>query len=196
MFYAHRLLPFWCQKVLPLVYDDSLSYYEFLCKLWKNLVDYMTLNDKAIADLEAKVDSVTEPSVVQRATISGIWDTSNNEFEITSSTLTFDELYDMMRVDTDPLIIKLVYTIKSDPDAKKYNTLLGSIGGLPTSFTTSSLIFTGLDIFYTEANANYVPYPMQTFTWNRNETATLEVDGTKAVTEAKVQSLIQTALAG
>lgn len=24
---------FWCQKVIPLVYDDSLSYYELLCKL-------------------------------------------------------------------------------------------------------------------------------------------------------------------
>ena len=24
---------FWCQKVLPLVYDDSLSYYELLCKV-------------------------------------------------------------------------------------------------------------------------------------------------------------------
>lgn len=24
---------FWCQKVLPLVYDDSLSYYEVLCKV-------------------------------------------------------------------------------------------------------------------------------------------------------------------
>lgn len=33
----------WCQKVLPLVYDDSLSYYELLCKL----VDYLNklLND-------------------------------------------------------------------------------------------------------------------------------------------------------
>lgn len=28
---------FWCQKVLPLVYDDSLSYYENLCKV----VDYL-----------------------------------------------------------------------------------------------------------------------------------------------------------
>ena len=28
---------FWCQKVLPLVYDDSLSYYEILCKV----VDYI-----------------------------------------------------------------------------------------------------------------------------------------------------------
>ena len=27
----------WCHKVLPLVYDDSLSYYELLCKV----VDYL-----------------------------------------------------------------------------------------------------------------------------------------------------------
>lgn len=37
---------FWCQKVLPLVYDDSLSYYELLCKV----VNY--LND-VIADSDA-----------------------------------------------------------------------------------------------------------------------------------------------
>lgn len=24
---------FWCQKILPLVYDDSMSYYEVLCKV-------------------------------------------------------------------------------------------------------------------------------------------------------------------
>lgn len=33
---------FWCQKVLPLVYDDSLSYYEVLCKVVtyiNNLID-------------------------------------------------------------------------------------------------------------------------------------------------------------
>ena len=28
-----RKFRFWCQKVLPLVYDDSLSYYEILCKV-------------------------------------------------------------------------------------------------------------------------------------------------------------------
>lgn len=39
------LLPhfrFWCQKVLPLVYDNSLSYYELLCKVVEyinNLID-------------------------------------------------------------------------------------------------------------------------------------------------------------
>lgn len=28
-----RHFRFWCQSVLPLVYDDSLSYYEVLCKV-------------------------------------------------------------------------------------------------------------------------------------------------------------------
>ena len=30
-------LAFWCQKVLPLTFDDSLSYYEQLCKLANKL---------------------------------------------------------------------------------------------------------------------------------------------------------------
>lgn len=33
---------FWCQKVLPLVYDDSLSYYETLCKIANKLNEAIT----------------------------------------------------------------------------------------------------------------------------------------------------------
>lgn len=36
---------YWCQKILPLVYDDSLSYYELLCKV----VDYL---NKTMEDVE------------------------------------------------------------------------------------------------------------------------------------------------
>lgn len=38
---------FWCQKVLPLVYDDSLSYYELLCKIVKYINELID-NDKVI----------------------------------------------------------------------------------------------------------------------------------------------------
>lgn len=38
---------FWCQKVLPLVYDDSLSYYEILCKCVSYINDLIE-NDKII----------------------------------------------------------------------------------------------------------------------------------------------------
>lgn len=40
---------FWCFKVLPLVYDDELSYYEVICKC----VDYINnliVNNKAISN--------------------------------------------------------------------------------------------------------------------------------------------------
>lgn len=38
---------FWCQKVLPLVYDDSLSYYELLCKVVNYLNDVISNVDIA-----------------------------------------------------------------------------------------------------------------------------------------------------
>lgn len=51
---------FWCQKVLPLVYDDSLSYYELLCKV----VDYINklIEDEAelsegFVELKSYVDN-------------------------------------------------------------------------------------------------------------------------------------------
>ena len=54
---------FWCQKVLPLVYDDSLSYYEILCKV----VDYinnMIENQKEFSDELAELKS--ELGVIQK----------------------------------------------------------------------------------------------------------------------------------
>lgn len=44
---------FWCQKILPLVYDDSLSYYEVLCKV----VDYL---NNIINDVNNIIDNVNE----------------------------------------------------------------------------------------------------------------------------------------
>ena len=44
---------FWCQKVLPLVYDNSLSYYEVLCKV----VDYI---NKIIGDSNSLISEVNE----------------------------------------------------------------------------------------------------------------------------------------
>lgn len=39
-------MKYWCQKVLPLVYDDSLSYYEVLNKVVNKLNDLISNNDK------------------------------------------------------------------------------------------------------------------------------------------------------
>lgn len=43
-------LKFWCQKVLPLVYDESLSYYELLCKVVAYL-NALVVDVKEISDI-------------------------------------------------------------------------------------------------------------------------------------------------
>lgn len=64
---------FWCQKVLPLVYDDSLSYYELLCKVvgklnelaenQNNLSDEIKTVAKDLDDFKAQVPGMVEAKV-------------------------------------------------------------------------------------------------------------------------------------
>lgn len=50
---------FWCQKVLPLVYDDSLSYYELLCKV----VNYLNNVISDVSATESNVQSLYDSFV-------------------------------------------------------------------------------------------------------------------------------------
>lgn len=50
---------YWCQKVLPLVYDDSLSYYELLCKV----VDYLNKTMEDAETLHSDVDNLYDAYV-------------------------------------------------------------------------------------------------------------------------------------
>lgn len=50
---ALNAFKFWCQKTLPLVYDDSLSYYELLCKV----VDYL---NNTMSDVNKMSDAFAE----------------------------------------------------------------------------------------------------------------------------------------
>lgn len=55
----------WCQSVIPLVYDNSLSYYELLCKVidylnkvidgQNDLIDQVTINTNDITQLKEDV---------------------------------------------------------------------------------------------------------------------------------------------
>lgn len=54
---------YWCFKVLPLVYDDSLSYYEVLCKCVDKLnemVDSLNGLDATIDDIKAAIAQLEE----------------------------------------------------------------------------------------------------------------------------------------
>lgn len=54
---------FWCQKVLPLIYDDSLSYYETLCKITdylnKTIEQTNKVTDELLA-LKAEVNTIQQ----------------------------------------------------------------------------------------------------------------------------------------
>lgn len=51
-----RPFRFWCQKVLPLVYDDSLSYYELLCKV----IDYLNKTIENVVELGKNFDELQQ----------------------------------------------------------------------------------------------------------------------------------------
>lgn len=52
---------FWCQKVLPLVFDDSLSYYEVLCKLSAKLNEVInTINQIAPNIIQIAKDIINQ----------------------------------------------------------------------------------------------------------------------------------------
>lgn len=79
---------FWCQKVLPLVYDDSLSYYEVLCKLGDGFNKQLAVLDKhdkeiqglqtALRVLEDEVEGIlngypeTLTDIIEKA-IKNVW---------------------------------------------------------------------------------------------------------------------------
>lgn len=59
---------FWCNKVLPAVYDDSLTYYELLCKVVKYLndvIDACNNNSEAIEKLARFLDEANIQEMVR-----------------------------------------------------------------------------------------------------------------------------------
>ena len=58
-----KYFKFWCYKVLPLVYDDSLSYYEVLCKVVKyinELIEQDRIFGEELDALRADMTTVQE----------------------------------------------------------------------------------------------------------------------------------------
>lgn len=84
-------LRFWCQKVLPLVYDDSLSYYELLCKV----VDYINNLIETDNDIISDIDSMKSDLAVVKDFVDN-FDTTYAERVLreTIATMIFVEITD------------------------------------------------------------------------------------------------------
>lgn len=69
---------YWCQKVLPLVYDDSLSYYELLCKV----VDYLNKTMKDVETLHGDVTNLHTAYVKLQSYVNNYFSTLDVQEEI------------------------------------------------------------------------------------------------------------------
>lgn len=84
---------FWCQKVLPLVYDDSLSYYEVLCKLvWyvNGLREDIILLGKDVSELNKLYNELKE--LVEKYYEQGVQSSVNKKLDEMASEGYFDNL--------------------------------------------------------------------------------------------------------
>lgn len=53
-------LRFWCQQILPAVYDDSLSYYEAVCRLGDKVNEVIKILNESDTDLAAMQQALKE----------------------------------------------------------------------------------------------------------------------------------------
>lgn len=56
-----KLSWYYCQKILPVIYDDSLSYYEFLCKIAEKLnevIDNYGIFDGTLLRFQEQIDAL------------------------------------------------------------------------------------------------------------------------------------------
>lgn len=62
--YPISTLKFWCYKVIPLVYDDSLSYYELLCKVVDKMNEVITITNQIPDDVKEYILSMLSDSSI------------------------------------------------------------------------------------------------------------------------------------
>ena len=83
---------FWCQKILPAVYDDSLSYYELLCKVVDKLNEVIH-NVNAIPDFIRELVSDEKLKNILSELLNTLEEQIAQANENTSKTATADRKY-------------------------------------------------------------------------------------------------------
>ena len=108
---------FWCQKVLPLVYDDSLSYYELLCKV----VDYLNNTIADVNTLGTDVDNLNNAYNELQSYVNDYFSTLDVQDEINNR---LDELVEngTMSALISPFI-RIPIIVESTNEMRDKNTL-------------------------------------------------------------------------
>ena len=113
---------YWCQKVLPLVYDDSLSYYEMLCKV----VDYLNKTMEDVETLNTDVNALHEAYEKLQNYVNSYFDTLDVQEEINN------KLDDLVK---DGTLTNLISTY-IDPLIDKQNSKITVLEERMNTFTS------------------------------------------------------------
>ena len=150
---------FWCQKVLPLVYDDSISYYELLCKV----VDYLNNVIKDISSMGHNIDDLLDAFIKLQDYVNNYFDNLdlqgevNNVIERMIKDGTFSALFGT--ADTVEVMQNTLYSVgrfvttegyyyKGDGGNNTYITTSESVNDLSIkSKKVDDLYFTAVEIF-------------------------------------------------
>lgn len=134
MSYPHHFY-FWCQHVLPLVYDDSLSYYEVLCKV----TDYI---NNMLKDINSLTD-ITNQLRIDVDTLQKEWpefqDSINQDIEAFKQEVTTElqEMQDTLDAIKNGEYVNLYLdSIKSYIDNNLQNLVAGIVKYVTFGLTT------------------------------------------------------------
>lgn len=127
---------FWCQKVLPLVYDESLSYYELLCKV----VEYLNNTIAAVNENTADVAQMRVELNQFETFINNYFDNLNVQTEINNkldAMAASGELTNLMKPYIDEMTEGFNERItQAQEDADLANSRISEIANLPEGSTS------------------------------------------------------------
>ncbi len=163
---------YWCQKVLPLVYDDSLTYYELLCKV----VDYLNKTMSDVETLHGDVTNLHTAYVELQSYVNNYFSTLDVQEEIDNK---LDELVNdgtlskllipIIGSDSYPTFVdsvdkmtntKLVYVLSTNGHIYYYNSVWvdsGLVYGSFGSYTPSNIVITPDNVSSISGDLNNTP---------------------------------------
>ena len=125
---------FWCQTVMPVVYDESLSYYELLCKVVSyinNLITDVDTATTAITTLQSYVENYFSTTTIQ--------DAINDSLDVMASDGT---LLNLVRTHLPIVIVDTVADVANIGDAEN-GTVIKTKGYYETNDGGASTFYIG-----------------------------------------------------
>ena len=139
----NNLQPFryWCYKVLPLVYDDSLSYYELLCKV----VEYLNETMEDVETLHGDVTNIHSAYVELQNYVNNYFNSLDVQEEINiklDNMASSGELYEIIRRYTDPIVNE------QNDKINVLKTRMDTFSSLPSGSTSGDAELTDIRVGY------------------------------------------------